>query len=80
MEFAKAIQVICDGGVDFVVIGGLSAIFHGAASMTYVLDICYSRESANLRRLTAAQLHSIRGHEGFPLTCLSPKVPALAPY
>jgi hypothetical protein len=54
MQFAKAVQALCDEGVDFVVIGGLSATFHGSARVTYDLDICYSRTSANLRRLTAA--------------------------
>ena len=67
MEFAKAIQVICDAGVDFVIIGGISAIFHGAASTTYVLDICYSRESANLRRLTGALAPFHPRPRGFPV-------------
>ncbi len=54
MLFEKALQTLCDAGVDFVVIGGLSATFHGSARVTYDLDICYSRESANLRRLASA--------------------------
>ncbi len=46
MQFERA--------VDFVVIGGLAATFHGSARVTYDLDICYSRASANVRRLAAA--------------------------
>ena len=36
-----------------MVIGGLSAAFHGSARVTYDLDICYSRASGNVRRLAA---------------------------
>jgi hypothetical protein len=54
MQFERAIQVFCDAGIDFVVIGGLAATFHGSARVTYDLDICYSRASANIRRLSEA--------------------------
>ena len=47
MQVEKALHTLCDADVDFVVIGGLSATFHGSARITYDLDICYSRESAN---------------------------------
>ena len=54
MEFSRAIRVLCDAGVEFVVIGGLSAFFHGSTRLTLVLEICYARMSANLGRLAAA--------------------------
>ena len=54
MQFEKAVQTLCDAGVEFVVIGGLSATFHGSSQVTYDLDICYSRSSANLRLLASA--------------------------
>jgi hypothetical protein len=54
VQFEKAVQVLCDAGVDFVIIGGVSATFHGAARVTYDLDICYSRAALNIRRLAAA--------------------------
>jgi hypothetical protein len=54
MQFEKAVQALCDAGVDFLVIGGLAATLHGSAQVTYDLDICYSRASANLRRLIEA--------------------------
>lgn len=41
-------------GVDFVVVGGLAGLAHGSSYPTYDLDIAYSRERANLRRLVAA--------------------------
>ena len=54
MQFEKALQTLCDARVDFVVIGGLSATFHGSARVTYDLDICHSRVPVNLGRLAAA--------------------------
>jgi hypothetical protein len=54
MQFETAVRALCDAGVEFVIIGGVSATFHGSARVTYDLDICYSRTAGNLRRLTAA--------------------------
>jgi hypothetical protein len=54
VQFEKALQTLCGAGVEFVVIGGLSATFHGSARLTYDLDICYSRSSANLHRIVLA--------------------------
>ena len=54
MQFDKAIQALCDAGVEFIVIGGLAATLHGSAHVTFDLDICYSRTPSNLRRLAAA--------------------------
>ncbi len=54
MQFETAVQALCDAGVEFVVIGGLAATLHGSAQVTYDLDICYSRATANLRRLVLA--------------------------
>jgi hypothetical protein len=41
-------------GVDFVVVGGVAGLAHGSAYPTYDLDIAYSREPGNLRRLASA--------------------------
>ncbi len=54
MEFEKAVQTLADAGVDFVVIGGVAAVFHGGGRADYVLEICYSRSPSNLRRLAGA--------------------------
>src|ERR1700693_611798 len=54
MQFESAVQSLCDAGVDFVVIGGVAATFHGSVRVTYDLDICYSRVTSNVRRLLAA--------------------------
>ena len=54
MNFAKAVQVLADAGVDFLVIGGWSAILHGSDHTTTDIDFCYSRRSDNLKRLATA--------------------------
>ena len=40
-----------DGGVDFVVIGGIAAVARGSAQFTQNLDISYARDQENLDRL-----------------------------
>jgi hypothetical protein len=40
--------------VDFVIVGAIAMVLHGSARLTRDLDICYSRESANLDRLAEA--------------------------
>ena len=66
MQFEKAVQTLCDAGVEFVIIGGLSATFHGSARVTYDLDICYSRTKDNLRRLAGALAPYHPRPRGFP--------------
>ncbi len=55
---------LLDHHVRFVLIGGYAAALRGSPMLTGDLDICYSRESENLRRLCDAliELHaSLRG-------------------
>jgi hypothetical protein len=66
MRFDQAIRSLSDAHVEFVVIGGLSATFHGSARVTYDLDVCYSRTSANLRRLATALAPYHPRPRGFP--------------
>ena len=54
MQFKAALHALCDGQVEFVVIGGLAATLHGSARITLDLDICFSRAPLNLNRLVAA--------------------------
>jgi predicted nucleotidyltransferase len=51
MNFEAAIQVLSDAGVEFIVIGGWSAILHGSVHVTNDLDVFYARTPANIRRL-----------------------------
>jgi len=40
-----------DGGVDFVLVGGLAAVVNGAPIDTFDVDVVHSREPANIERL-----------------------------
>ena len=51
MNVTRLVQELVDGGVEFVIVGGWSAILHGSSFSTQDLDLCFSRESANPRRL-----------------------------
>jgi hypothetical protein len=66
MQFEKAVHALCDAGVEFVVIGGLSAILHGSTLVTYDVDVCYSRNAANLKCIVAALAPFHPRPQGFP--------------
>jgi len=50
----QILQVLDKHKVRFVVIGGIAATFQGSTTITRDFDICYSRERANMERLTSA--------------------------
>jgi hypothetical protein len=50
----RALRVLADHGVDYVMIGGLAARLWGSPSVTNDLDLCYDRSPENLERLAAA--------------------------
>ena len=47
------LRALTEGGVDFVVIGGIAAVAHGSLQITQDLDIAYAGDDANLERLGA---------------------------
>jgi predicted nucleotidyltransferase len=42
---------LVEGGVEFVIVGGIAAVAHGSAYFTQDLDISYAPNEANLERL-----------------------------
>lgn len=50
-DFERAIQVLHDGGVGFIIVGGVAAILNGLGFTTYDLDVVYSRDRENLRKI-----------------------------
>lgn len=50
----KLLKTLDDHGVEFVIIGGAAAVLHGSAYVTGDLDVCYSREKENLKKLALA--------------------------
>lgn len=53
-EIAQGLKLFADFEVDCVVVGGVAAGARGSARVTFDLDVCYSRDPANLIRLAAA--------------------------
>jgi|SRR5580704_6953167 hypothetical protein len=50
----KAIKVLAEAKVDFVIIGGWCAILHGSAYVTNDLDVCFARDKENCERIARA--------------------------
>ncbi len=53
-DFAKAVQVLHTGGVEFIIVGGVAAVLHGLGYTTYDLDVVYARGRENIHRLVEA--------------------------
>jgi predicted nucleotidyltransferase len=65
-EPLAVLRALSDGGVAFVLIGGVAARLHGSPSLTRDIDICYARDADNLERLVQVlrSLHArLRGVE-----------------
>lgn len=50
----QVITGLADAGVEFVIVGGVSAVLHGVPVVTQDLDISYRRNPENVRRLAKA--------------------------
>jgi hypothetical protein len=53
-DYRRILTALDVHGVDFVVIGAVALVLHGSARLTRDLDICYSRDRANIERLARA--------------------------
>jgi predicted nucleotidyltransferase len=53
-DFPKVLQSLTRHEVRFILIGGLAAIIHGSARLTFDIDVVYARDIENIRRLVAA--------------------------
>ena len=53
-QFRRLLDTLEDGGVDYIVIGGLAAIAHGSSMLTQDVDVVYRRTPENAARLANA--------------------------
>jgi len=51
-------RALVEHGVDFIIVGGVSAVLHGAPLTTFDLDVVHSRTPDNIGRLLSA-LHDL---------------------
>ncbi len=54
IKLREALRLLANQEVDFVIAGGVAAGIHGSSAVTLDLDVCYSRDPENLRRLVTA--------------------------
>jgi hypothetical protein len=54
VDLAQVIPPLVRAKVDFILIGGMAAILHGSARVTFDVDVVYSRTHDNIERLTTA--------------------------
>ena len=54
IDATEMLRRLNDQGVEYVVIGGLAMVTHGASIVTEDLDICYRRTQANFEALEKA--------------------------
>lgn len=55
-EIAQGLKLFADFQIDCVIVGGVAASARGSSQVTFDVDVCYSRDRANLVRLAKALL------------------------
>ncbi len=53
-DYKKLIPLLVRHQVNFVIIGGVAAVVHGSARLTFDLDVVYARDEENILRLVQA--------------------------
>jgi hypothetical protein len=53
-DFLALLRTLADHQVQFIVVGGVSAVLHGAPVTTFDLDVVHSRTPENVSRLLSA--------------------------
>ncbi|MBA3769034.1 MAG: hypothetical protein H0X08_00760 [Blastocatellia bacterium] len=66
IDVKKAITTLARNEVDFVIIGGVALSIHSAAYVTYDIDVCFSRNRNNLRKIADALAPFHPRLRGFP--------------
>jgi predicted nucleotidyltransferase len=53
-DFLKILKVLAEEQVEFIVVGGVCAVLHGAPVTTFDLDLVHARDPENIQRLIKA--------------------------
>lgn len=53
-NFEQILRTLHDRGVDFIIVGGVSGVLHGAPYTTQDIDVVHSRTPENVERVLAA--------------------------
>jgi predicted nucleotidyltransferase len=61
-DFRRILALLAQGGVEFIVVGGVAADAHGAARATYDVDVVYRRTISNIQRVVSV----LATHDPYP--------------
>lgn len=53
-DFAALIRRLTDGGIEFILIGGVAATVHGSVRLTRDVDVVYARSPENIQKICQA--------------------------
>jgi predicted nucleotidyltransferase len=53
-DFKALLRTLAEAGVEFILVGGVAAVVHGAARLTLDVDVVYRRSRENLQRVVLA--------------------------
>jgi hypothetical protein len=53
-DYHQILRILTEHGVNFIVVGGVSAAIQGAPYTTFDLDVVHARDAENIRRLLSA--------------------------
>lgn len=53
-DFFKILQTFSEHNIDYIIVGGVCAVLHGAPITTFDLDVVHARDAENLERLLSA--------------------------
>jgi predicted nucleotidyltransferase len=53
-DFKALLRALADGGVEFILVGGVAATVHGSSRLTVDVDVVYRRTQDNIERLGLA--------------------------
>lgn len=77
-DFIKILRTLSKHNVQFIIVGGVCAVLHGAPVTTFDLDVVHARDADNLERLLAA-LHKLEAYyRDRPGQKLKPKLSHIA--
>lgn len=77
LDVERIIEVLGHHGVEYVLVGGVGARFHGARRMTMDIDLCPAWENDNLARLAAALRELQATLKGLPASVVLPPITAV---
>jgi hypothetical protein len=53
-DFKALLRALSEGGVEFILVGGVAATVHGSSRLTVDVDVAYARDRGNVERLVLA--------------------------